>query len=172
MFDSSILLLHTLLPSQIEMAAQQLIQESMDDLWGDVSPAVYDTARVLRLPRSLQPEGSLDFLLRNQEEDGSWGGSHAYSLVPSLAATASLLDLTLNAAHGEEIAGDASDVSLAAWRGLDFLAHTLRDTTELPDLVAIELIVPALVEEIDNTLTALADVAQAGSHTKTSARNN
>lgn len=161
MFDSSTLLVHTLLPSQIEMAAQQLIQESMGDLWSDVSPAIYDTARVLLLERSLQPSGSLDFLLRHQKDDGSWGSPHAYCLVPSLAATASLLDLTLKAARGEEIAGDTSDVSLAAWRGLDFLAHTLRDTTELPDLVAIELIVPALVEEIENTLTALADVAQA-----------
>jgi hypothetical protein len=161
MFDSSTLLVDTLLPSQIEMAAQQLIQESMDDLWGDVSPAIYDTARVLLLERSLQPSGSLDFLLRHQKQDGSWGTPHAYCLVPSLAATASLLDLTLKAARGEEIAGDASDVSLAAWRGLDFLAHALRDTTELPDLVAIELIVPALVEEIENTLTALADVARA-----------
>lgn len=158
MVDSSTLTLHTLLPRQIELAAEQLIEESMSDPWGDISPAVYDTARVLLLPRSLQPEGSLDFLLRKQKADGSWGGPNAYCLVPSLAATASLLYLTLKAALGEEIAGDASDVSLAAWRGLDFLATTLHDITELPDLVAIELILPALVEQIEETLTALADV--------------
>ena len=158
MFNSSTLPLHSLLPSQIELAAQQLIQESMADQWSDVSPAVYDTARVLLLPRPLQPKGSLDFLLSKQKEDGSWGSPDAYCLVPSLAATASLLDLTLQAARGEEIAGDASDVSLAAWRGLDFLAQTLRDIKELPDLVAIELILPALVEEIENTLAALADM--------------
>lgn len=161
MFDSFTLPRQTFLPPQIKLAAQQLLQESMDDPWGDVSPAVYDTARVLLLPQSLQPEGSLDFLLRKQKEDGSWGGPDAYCLVPSLAATASLLYLTLKAARGEEIAGDASAVSLAAWRGLDFLAQTLRDITELPDLVASELIVPALVEELENTLAALADVTPA-----------
>ncbi|MEW6492667.1 MAG: hypothetical protein AB1589_09185 [Cyanobacteriota bacterium] len=158
MFNSSTLPLHTLLPSHIEWAAQQLMQESIDDPWGDISPAIYDTARVLLLPRSLQPEGALDFILRKQKDDGSWGGPDAYCLVPSLAATASLLHLTLKAAHGEEIAGDASAVSLAAWRGLDFLASALPDQKELPDLVAIELIMPALVEEIEDTLTALADV--------------
>lgn len=158
MFDSSTLPLHTLLPWQIEAAAEQLIRESMADPWGDVSPAIYDTARVLLLPRSLQPEGSLDFLLGKQNEDGSWGGPDAYCLVPSLAATASLLHLTLMAARGEEIAGDATAIALAAWRGLDFLAPTLREITELPDMVAIELILPALVEEIENTQATLADV--------------
>jgi hypothetical protein len=159
MFDSSTCPLPTLLPSQLEPAAQQLIQESMTDPWSNVSPAIYDTARVLLLPRSLQPEGSLDFLLRKQKEDGSWGGNDTYCLVPTLAATASLLHLTLRAARGEEFPGDASVVSLAAWRGLDFLAPTLRNTTELPDTVAVELIVPALIQEIEDTLAALADVA-------------
>lgn len=163
MFNSSTLSVHTLLPSQIEWASQQLLQESIDDPWGDVSPAIYDTARVLLLPRSLQPEGSLDFILRQQKDDGSWGEPDAYCLVPTLAATASLLHLTLKAAHGEEVAGDASTVSLAAWRGLDFLASALPEQKELPDLVAIELIMPALVEEIEDTLTALADVTPVAS---------
>lgn len=158
MFNSSTLSVHTLVPLQIETAAVQLIEESMADPWGDVSPAIYDTARMLLLPRSLQPEGCLDFLLRKQKEDGSWGGPDAYCLVPSLAATASLLHQTLLAARGEEIAKDANDVSLAAWRGLDFLAPTLRDIKELPDIVAIQLILPALVEEIEDTLAALADL--------------
>lgn len=161
MFNSSSLPVHSLLQSQIELAAQQLIQESMDDPWSDVSPAIYDTARALLLPRSLQPQGSLNFLLRKQNQDGSWGGPDAYCLVPSLAATASFLVLTLKAARGEAIDGDANDVSLAAWRGLDFLANTLGQITQLPDLVAIKLIIPALVEEIENTLTALGDVAHA-----------
>lgn len=160
MFNSSSLPVPTLLQSQLELAAVQLIQESMDDPWSDVSPAIYDTARVLLLPRSLQPQGSLNFLLRKQNKDGSWGGPDSYCLVPSLAATASFLFLTLKAARGEEINGDANDVSLSAWRGLDFLAHTLRHLTHLPDLVAIKLIVPALVEEIEHTLTALRNVAK------------
>ena len=68
MFNSSTLPLHTLLPSQSESAAQQLLQESMVDPWGSVSPAIYDTARVVFLPRSLQPEGSLDFFLQRSRE--------------------------------------------------------------------------------------------------------
>lgn len=158
MSNSSTLFVDSLLPLQIECAARQLVEESMADPWGDVSPAIYDTARALLLPPALQPKGSLDFILRHQKEDGSWGGSSAYCIVPTLAATASLLKLTLKAARGEEIAGDASDVSLAAWRGLDFVASALRDTTELPDTVAVELIVPALVEEIADTQAALAEV--------------
>lgn len=153
--NSSILPVHTTLPLQIELAAQQLIQESMADPWGEISPAIYDTARILLLPRSQQPKGSLDFLLRTQQEEGSWGGSDAYCLVPTLAATASLLHLTLKVARGEEIAGDASVVSLAAWRGLGFLTSTLDTITKLPDTVAIELIMPALVEEIEDTQVAL-----------------
>jgi hypothetical protein len=164
MFHSSTLPLHTLFPSQIEWAAQQLIQESIDDSWGDISPAIYDTSRILLLPRSLQPEGSLDFILCQQKDDGSWGGPDAYCLVPTLAATSSLLHLTLKAAQGEEISGDASTISLAAWRGLDFLASALPGQKELPDLVAIELIMPALVEEIEDTLTALANVTPVASY--------
>jgi hypothetical protein len=153
--NSSTLSVRTTLPLPIALAAQQLIQESMADPWGDISPAIYDTARILRLPRSQQPQGSLDVLLRTQQEDGSWGGPDAYCLVPTLAATASLLHLTLKVARGEEIAGDASVVSLAAWRGLGFLAPTLARITKLPDTVAIELIVSALVEEIEDTQMAL-----------------
>ena len=159
MFNSSTLSLYTLLPSQIESAAQQLVQESMADPWGSVSPAIYDTARVLLLPPALQPEGSLDFILCNQNDDGSWGGPSVYCLVPSLAATASLLHLTLKAAREEESVGDANQVSLAALRGLEFLVSALRETTVLPDTVAIELIVPALVEEIATTLAMLSDVS-------------
>lgn len=54
MFDSSTLPLHTLLLSQIESADRQLVEESMADPWGDVSFAIYDTARVLLLLRALQ----------------------------------------------------------------------------------------------------------------------
>lgn len=162
MFNSSTLPVHTLLPSEIEAAAQQLLQESMADPWGDVSPAIYDTARALLLPPEWQPKGCLDFILRNQNDDGSWGGPGAYSIVPSLAATSSLLKLALKAARGEKIAGDADRVSLAAWRGLDFLATALRNTTELPDTVAVELIVPALVEEIADTQAALAELMPNG----------
>lgn len=158
MFETSTWSRFIMRPSHIELAAQQLIQESMADPWGDVSAAIYDTARVLLLPHSLQPKGSLDFLLRQQKADGSWGGLEAYNLVPSLAATATLLQLSLSAARGEEIAGNDTEISSAALHGLDFLATALHDITELPDLVAIELTLPALVEEIKDTLAALGDV--------------
>ncbi len=54
MFNSSTLPLYTLLLPQVEPADQQLVEESMADPWGDVSFAIYATARVLLLPRSLQ----------------------------------------------------------------------------------------------------------------------
>ncbi|NEQ18646.1 MAG: hypothetical protein F6K28_00540 [Microcoleus sp. SIO2G3] len=79
------------MPSQIEYTVQQLVEESMANLWGDGSPAIYDTSCVLHLVPALQPKGCLDFILSNQNDHSSWGGASGYCIVPSLAATASLL---------------------------------------------------------------------------------
>ncbi|NJM73965.1 MAG: hypothetical protein HC862_29830 [Scytonema sp. RU_4_4] len=66
MSNSSTLPVCALLPSEIESATRQRLQESIVDFWGDVSPAM------LLLP-ALQPKGTLEFILRNQDYKGTWG---------------------------------------------------------------------------------------------------
>jgi hypothetical protein len=66
MSNSSALPEHSLLPLQIESAARLLLQESMVDAWEEVSPAML-------LSPALQPKGILEFILRNQDDKGTWG---------------------------------------------------------------------------------------------------
>ncbi|KAB8313854.1 hypothetical protein SD81_040455 [Tolypothrix campylonemoides VB511288] len=63
-FNSSTLPWDTL-PSHIEFVARQLVEQSINDPWDDVSFTIYDTIRAGVLPPGLQPKGFLDFILRN-----------------------------------------------------------------------------------------------------------
>jgi halimadienyl-diphosphate synthase len=115
-----------------------------------LSPSWYDTAQVvhtwLRHPRALPASVAgpgLDRLLRAQHPDGSWGVPVAppgYRVVPTLAAAAALLAARTRSPR----AAPAADAALG------FLLHlpkTLAPET-LPDTIAVELIVPALLENI------------------------
>jgi hypothetical protein len=102
--------------------------------WGQVSPSVYETARLVSLapwlPRHAERVG---FLLAAQRPDGGWGPPGGYELVPTLSATEALL------AAGERA---------AAWRGVARLTRLLRSGPSIADTPAADLIVPALLERI------------------------
>jgi halimadienyl-diphosphate synthase len=130
--------------------AQRLLAEMAADSYGDFSPSLYETARVVTLaPRLAGHEGRIRFLLREQAGDGSWGGPGEYALLPTLSATEALfaeLGRTADPAVGQ-----------AVHRGLGALFGKLASDGEkaLPDTVAIEILVPWLVAAINTRLTAL-----------------
>ncbi|WP_414587730.1 hypothetical protein [Scytonema sp. PCC 10023] len=66
MSNSSALPGHSLLLSQIESANRQQLQQSIVDDWPDVSFAML-------LSPTLQLKGTLEFILPNQNDKGSWG---------------------------------------------------------------------------------------------------
>src|SRR5579859_1142401 len=148
----------------IEEAAHRMLYGSLDDAWGEITPSVYDTARmVMALPDRYAIEGST-FLLRWQNDDGSWGGPELYHLVPTLAATIALLSLLQSPPRtGASPVPTAQEVNFekvvsAVKRSLIYLPSllTCAEASSLPDTVAIELLLPALVEELNALLSTLA----------------
>lgn len=158
-----------LAPHQLAAMAHQLVQESLNDPWGEISSSIYDTALVITLLEPVsQWEKSISFLLQKQFPDGSWGWERVpkeYKLIPTLAATMCFLHLSLRAAIGEDIPADVNALAHTAKLGLCFLASLLTEDLweKLPDTVAIELLLPALIEEISRMQNELGEIAQQGS---------
>ncbi|SEK89559.1 prenyltransferase/squalene oxidase repeat-containing protein [Nonomuraea pusilla] len=120
--------------------AGDLVAELMAKPWGQVSPSVYETGRLVTLaPWLVGHRERVAYLLARQRADGSWGAPDGYALVPTLSATEALLAA---AARGE---GDTARLRQAAEAGLRALRPLLEQASELPDTPAIELIVPSLV---------------------------
>jgi squalene-hopene cyclase-like protein/prenyltransferase/squalene oxidase-like repeat protein len=133
--------------------SRRLVASLVEQPWGQVSPSIYETGRLVSLaPWLAGHTARLRFLLGTQREDGGWGGPHAYALVPTLSATEALV-----AAHRVPRALAAA-VAAAAEAGLRALHRSLRrirrDT--LPDMPAIEIIVPALIAALNQRLRASA----------------
>ncbi|MDQ1646338.1 MAG: hypothetical protein QOJ50_2522 [Cryptosporangiaceae bacterium] len=132
-------------------AADLLLTAVAADPWGDVSPAVYDTARLVTLiPELAGHTGRVDWLCHQQLPDGSWGAPDGYALVPTLSATEAMLT---------ELRRPCSSVSTervaaAARRGLAALRTWLHPGAAFtaPDTIAIEFLVPALIEDINAIL--------------------
>ncbi|TYB68976.1 hypothetical protein FXF51_09535 [Nonomuraea sp. PA05] len=112
--------------------------------WGNVSPSVYETGRMVTIAPWLAGQRErVAYLLAGQHGDGSWGAPDGYGLVPTLSATEGLLSA---AARGD---ADPASVMPTARAGLDALRRMLAGPGDLPDTPAIELIVPHLVALID-----------------------
>lgn len=128
--------------------AQQLLTAMAADSFGDFSPSLYETARVVAsAPGMSGHEGRIQFLLGHQAEDGTWGGPAEYSLLPTLSATEALFaELSRTA---DPRLGQAVD------RGLRALFGQLAHEVVLPDTVAIEILVPWLVGALNIRLTTL-----------------
>lgn len=134
-------------------AVAALVSEISSDSYGAVSPSVYETARLVTLAPWLagHPQRVL-FLLRSQRRDGSWGGSDGYGLVPTLSATEALLASLRRWLQGEDgQVLDYADVVSAADRGLRTLFGWLRADARVvvPDTIAVEIVVPALVAQVN-----------------------
>jgi hypothetical protein len=122
-------------------AARELVAGLALEPYGRVTPSVYETARLVTLAPWLDGhQRRVAFLLGTQRADGGWGGPGGYGLVPTLSATDALLPETGAAAA-------------AADRGVAALHTWLRAPgAALPDMPAIELIIPALVESLNARL--------------------
>lgn len=136
--------------------AARLVAGLVAEPWGQTSASVYETGRVVTLAPWLPgQDGRLRFLRGRQRPDGGWGGPGGYALVPTLSATEAILTVLLDdtGAYGPA----PGDLVETARRALDRLFAWLNHgpLPELPDMPAIELIVPALVEAINAHLAAL-----------------
>jgi hypothetical protein len=127
--------------------ADELIRALTDVQWGSASVSIYETGRVVsHAPWLVNHAARVRFLLDAQRADGAWGGPDAYALVPTLSAVEALLALLPRA--DQPFAAEARGAAAA---GLAALRGQLRrvSATSHPDTVAAELIVPALVSDIN-----------------------
>ncbi|MEV1321826.1 prenyltransferase/squalene oxidase repeat-containing protein [Micromonospora arborensis] len=138
--------------SAVAGSARELLAAMMLEPEGRVSPSVYETGRVVAdAPWLTGHDRRVRYLLDAQRADGGWGAAGGYAVVPTVSAVEALLG-TLRGAPAAAPTGLAA----AASRGLGVLADWLGRGTSLPDTPAADLIVPALVERINDHLTFFA----------------
>ncbi|WP_298183289.1 prenyltransferase/squalene oxidase repeat-containing protein [Saccharomonospora sp.] len=122
---------------------RNLLTEMAADPHGQFESSVYETGRLVTLVPSLPGhEDRVHHLLRAQRADGRWGGPGDYDLVSTLSATEALLAERNRPTSSPTVAS-------AADRGVEALSRRLREITTLPDTVAVEIMVPALVADIN-----------------------
>lgn len=141
-------------------SAEALIAGLLAEPWGQVSPSAYETGRLVTLVPWLAGHAQrVDHLLRTQRPDGGWGVEQpGYALVPTLSATEALLAEIMRGGPVRPEPAVAGLGALARWlRGPGALT-----AATLPDMPAIELIVPALVLAIDSRLDVLSASAGVG----------
>ncbi|MEV0402162.1 prenyltransferase/squalene oxidase repeat-containing protein [Actinoallomurus sp. NPDC050550] len=135
----------------VAAAARDLIAGLEAMPWGQVSPSVYETGRLVALAPWLTGHARrLDFLLAVQRPDGGWGGPDGYALVPTLSATDALLAELRRADGGR----GRADLARAADRGLTMLYRLVDelDVQAVPDMPAADLITASLIGSIDQAL--------------------
>jgi halimadienyl-diphosphate synthase len=147
-------------------AAQELIAGLISEPWGQVSPSVYETGRLVTLTPWLTGHVQrIEFLLASQRPDGGWGAPQiGYALVPTLSATEGILAALRR--HGPD-----PRLRSAADRGLRLLFRWLNGGAELtfPDMPAVELISPYLIALINEHLDSMPGEWQEGERLKPSA---
>lgn len=140
----------------ITAEADELVTSLMLRPWGQVSPSVYETGRVVSLAPWLTGHlERIDFLIRTQRQDGAWGAPDGYGVVPTLSAIEGILSALT---RGDQDT-DRERLRDAAERGLRVLATWLSNPLELPDMPAIEHIIPSLVAGINQHLEGLPNQA-------------
>lgn len=131
-------------------SAQELVDQTAVDPCGLTTPSIYETARLVASASWLDGhQERVEFLLAQQHKDGTWGGPAAYGLLPTLSAVDALLSVAG--------ADDTQRVSRAAESGLAALARRFSAGIQLPDTIAVELLVPWLVERINQRLARVDD---------------
>ncbi|MGH3868180.1 MAG: hypothetical protein ACRDQ4_19065 [Pseudonocardiaceae bacterium] len=150
---------HALRTEDANAEAAALVSEISSDSYGAVSPSVYETARLVTLAPWLAGHAQrVLFLLRSQRRDGTWGDLDGYGLVPTLSATEALLtSLRRWQQDGNGQALGYADVVSAADRGLRALFGWLSAGARImvPDTTAAEIVVPALVAQVNAHLDGL-----------------
>ncbi|MEU4230513.1 prenyltransferase/squalene oxidase repeat-containing protein [Nonomuraea sp. NPDC026600] len=131
--------------------ADELVATLMARPWGQVSASIYETGRLVTLvPWLTGHRERIEYLLTTQGTDGSWGAPDGYGLVPTLSATEALLTAH---ATGPQLktspAADPERLGRAAGKGLDALRRWLLHPVQVPDMPAVEVIVPFLVALIN-----------------------
>ncbi|SCG64537.1 prenyltransferase/squalene oxidase repeat-containing protein [Micromonospora inositola] len=142
-----------------EAAARELIAAMMLAPNGQSSASVYETGRLVSLaPWLVRHAERIDHLLLTQAPTGGWGGPGGYALVPTLSAVEALLAALL---RGDLRTPDDGEIHTRVVRALGPGLVRLRDLLAepglaLPDLPAIDLVVPALVESLNGHLARVA----------------
>jgi hypothetical protein len=150
---------------EVLVAARELVTGLVQQPWGQVSPSIYETARVVTLAPWLAGHSRrVDFLVSGQRTDGAWGPPDAYALIPTLSATEAILTTARRAADGTEPGTGYRNLPEAAAEGLRWLREWLGGGRGLfiPDIPMVELIVPALVSSINRHLDQLDTPSLAG----------
>lgn len=139
-----------------------LLRDAALDPYADISPSVYETARLVTMAPWLTGHADrIEYLLGQQATDGSWGlqpeaDGIDYSLVPSLSATEAMLGMCLP--PKAELHRSPAPLADAALGGLAALRRIMSEHRSghrtLPDTVALELIVPDLVGRINDLVGA------------------
>ncbi|MEV6987361.1 prenyltransferase/squalene oxidase repeat-containing protein [Sphaerisporangium sp. NPDC051017] len=142
------------LTADVAAEARTLVSGLMTRPWGDASPSVYETGRLAALAPWLTGHAErIAFLVGTQRPDGLWGPHEDYALVPTLSAADALLGELVRTSPACSPA-----VAEAAGRALRALGLRARRGfgAPLPDMPAIELVVPALVTSVNRLVRALA----------------
>ncbi|WP_308166080.1 prenyltransferase/squalene oxidase repeat-containing protein [Actinomadura sp. NEAU-AAG7] len=145
-------------------AARALVGDLLAMPWGQVSPSVYETGRLVALaPWLTGHRRRLEYLVAAQRPDGGWGGPGGYALVPTLSAVEAVLASLASlppapTGSGTAEVPDPESLLRAAERGLRFLACTLPaiDACAVPDMPALDLIVTSLTDAINDRLARAA----------------
>ncbi|MEU4569523.1 prenyltransferase/squalene oxidase repeat-containing protein [Micromonospora sp. NPDC023956] len=143
-------------------ATRDLLGEMTATPTGQSSVSVYETGRLVSLSPWLTLHAErVRYLLDAEHPRGGWGGPGGYGLVPTLSATEGLLAALR---RGDLAGAPALGAVAAVDRGLSVLAERLTavPASALPDMPAIDLIVPALVEALTAHLDAMRDDPVAG----------
>ncbi|WOL20371.1 Bifunctional levopimaradiene synthase, chloroplastic [Canna indica] len=119
------------------------IFRSMND--GETSPSAYDTAWVARIPSADDPNKPhfptiLDWILKNQQEDGSWGEPSIFLLYDRLVCTLSCVLALKTWKTGEELVE----------KGLNFLRTHVEDLEKQSESLitcGFEIAFPAMLNE-------------------------
>lgn len=138
--------------------ATTLLSAMSSDPQGEFSPSVYETGRLVTVTPSLSGHVQrVRFLLDHQQQHGGWGGPDGYALVPTLSATEALLTVLQRWPAWSGSPVPQQEVMSSVDRGLRALCTWLNPGRRitLPDTVAVELVVPGLVTEINAHLERL-----------------
>lgn len=150
-------------------ACEGLIAEIAGNPWGQLSPSVYETGRLVTLAPWLTDHARrITFLLSTQRSGGGWEAPDGYGLVPTLSATEALLTTLQRDGTRDQPGGDqhprrdrlCEAVSQALSRVFGWLRSPA--AVPIPDTPAVEIIVPALVAALNRHLDRMSGSPLAG----------